>query len=87
MTKPDWTRRFSTLQSAHFPVRGHGIPARVLLLVVVSIVLDSDGGVLLAGADRPQLKIIGTVSAIEAQNLFIDCKDRPVDQAPRLLFT
>jgi len=74
---------------AHLPVRGHATPARALLLAVVSIALEeaaADGGVLAAGADRSQPLIAGPTAAIQTQNLFIESKDRPGDQAPRLLF-
>jgi len=49
ITKPDCLSRFSTLQSAHFPVRGH--ETEVVLLLVLAIATAEFEAALVFGSD------------------------------------
>jgi hypothetical protein len=79
-TKPDCPSRLSTLQSAHFPVRGHPSVFGVLLAAVAAGVAPPDdvtGGVPLSALAEETVEEADPALS-DALRLLIIAKDSPV---------
>jgi hypothetical protein len=92
-TKPDCTRRVSTLQSAHIPVRGQADRFGVLEAATPAARAPTSAEVVEAKAavsafseeEREHADRAAGASTRTTAKLFMETKDRDSDQAPRLL--
>ena len=92
-TNPDCSSRFSTLQSAHSPVRGQSGPAGVLeaatfgldaLTAAVVVALDEPVPAF-SDEEREHPDSAADATITKAVIFLIEIKDRDSAQAPRLL--